>query len=156
MSKQFVSQAASNPSFHRLIPDADRRAIALAEEAIRSVTHLVLALHCSSVCCAQSRILGIRKTFSAGLRSFSCKETMDWPLRLKRKSAQPVFDSQLGRIAFKALSLRNASLFKLRRAAASNQSKGFLPTPIFWLAAALTNFSFSSFIAPSGHIRSGS
>jgi hypothetical protein len=32
-----------NPSFRLLIPDANRRAIACAE-AIRSVTHLVLAL----------------------------------------------------------------------------------------------------------------
>ena len=85
------------------------RSLSLAE-AVRSVTHLVLALH-SRCCCAQSRILGIRKTFSAGPRSFSCKEAFDWPLRLKRKSIQPVFDSQLGRIAFKALSFPYALTF---------------------------------------------
>jgi hypothetical protein len=56
--------------------------------------------------CAQSRLLGIPKTFSAGLRSFSFTRDLDSPLRFNRKCAQPVFDSQLGRIAFKALSLR--------------------------------------------------
>ena len=62
------------------------------EEAIRSVTHLVLALHSRSGC-AQSRIPGIRKTFSAEPRSFSCKEACGWPVRLKRKSLQPMLVS---------------------------------------------------------------
>src|SRR5207302_696520 len=75
----------------------------LVEETIRSVTHLVLALLHWRVRCAQSRILGIRKTFSAGPRSFSFTRALDvGALRFKRRLLQPVFDSQLGRIAFKA------------------------------------------------------
>jgi hypothetical protein len=42
---------------------------------------------------------------------WSFKREMDSPLRFKRKCAQPVFDSPLGRIAFKALSLLTLLFF---------------------------------------------
>ena len=111
------ARSYSNPSFRLLISDADRRAIACAE-AIRSVTHLVLAPGPGSfssflllitspswsflrLTSAPNPLLRIQKTFSAAPCSFSWEELWFRQNLLPGASVQPVFDSRLGRIACK-------------------------------------------------------
>jgi hypothetical protein len=99
-----------------LIPDADQRAIACAE-AIRSVTHLVLAPDRETLFIKSfpvfffvflaidlvrpSRFQRDQKTFSAGPCSFRSLELWFGRLHFNGTDVQPVFDSRHGRITGK-------------------------------------------------------